>query len=137
MVPDAPERGSDAWIEAEQAKQKSKNARTMLGYGGLAAVILLGIIGCTAAVTSNAGDSPSNSDNSYEAISQCEARIDRLLKAPGTAAYDSSASGGPSKYVVSGMVDSENSFGGSVRSEYQCQVTVSGSSATTSVDYLR
>lgn len=80
----------------------------------------------------------SETNSSYEATAQCEARIDRLLKAPATATHDSTATGAGATWTVAGTVDSLNSFGGLVRSTYQCTVVMheAAGTATTTIDYL-
>lgn len=110
------------------------SSNTKFGCLGCLGVIVLLFVGCGIAVGINAAQ-PRNNNTSYEAIAQCEGRVEDLLKAPATAQFDSSASGG-GPWIVVGAVDSENSFGALVRSTYQCTVTISGESATTTVDYL-
>jgi hypothetical protein len=43
---------------------------------------------------------------------------------------------GSGPYTVTGTVDSENSFGAMLRSNFQCTVTVTDDKTLTSVDYL-
>lgn len=130
-----PAKGSPEWIKAEQAKS-SKGARNgCLGCLGVALLFIAGcgVMGFISAQGSDDGSSVTN--NSYEAIAQCEARIDKLLKAPATAEYDSSASGsGNGPWTVSGTVDAQNSFGATMRETFGCTVTMSGDMATTTVD---
>lgn len=130
-----PIKGSPEWIKAEQAKagKPFSFGKGCLGCFGLVVLVAVLFGGC-AAIRGSSGSSTST-DNSYEAIAQCEARIDNLLKAPATADYSSDASGsGAGPWTVTGTVDAENSFGAKIRSEYQCTVTMSGDSATTTVD---
>ena len=128
-----PVKGSAEWIKAEQAKvSKAGGSKSCLGCLGFIVVIAIAFTACSMAMS---GGSSSTPDNSYEAIAQCEARIDNLLKAPATADYDSSASGsGNGPWNVAGTVDAENSFGAQVRATYACTVTMSGDTATTTVD---
>jgi len=95
--------------------------------------ILIGVV--ASLIGGNRSDSSSN-DNQYEAIAQCEARIERLLKAPSTAEFDSSATASGGVWTVTGTVDSENSFGAMLRSNFQCTVEIHTDTATTTVDYL-
>lgn len=97
-------------------------------------IVVLTLIGCVA--------SSFNSDNDphhdLESIAQCEARVSKLLKAPATANFDSSTTTDGTEWTVTGTIDSENGFGASVRSDYQCTVVMnSNNTATTTVDYLR
>jgi len=103
---------------------------------GLVVVIGLGFAGCIA-LTSMGGDDDYDMNNEYEAVSQCEARVEKLLKAPSTAQFDSSATGSGT-WTVTGTVDAENSFGASVRSSYGCTVVMNNDegTATTTVDYF-
>lgn len=66
-------------------------------------------------------------DAQYDAERVCKEQfIAKRLKAPSTADYDLTVSGGPDTYVVSGTVDSENSFGAKLRSNVTCEVTIVG-----------
>lgn len=98
-----------------------------------------GAIVITIAALSVAGCSSNSPDRgSEESIAQCETRIERLLKAPATADFNSTASTNGTEWTVKGDVDSQNSFGANVRSTYQCTVVInkSAATATTTVDYL-
>lgn len=132
-----PVKGSPEWIKAEQAKAGKPMGigKGCLGCFGLIVVVALIFGGC-AALGSSGDDKPSSSDNKYEAIAQCEARIEKLLKAPATADFASSATGGGSSWKVTGTVDAENGFGANVRATYGCTVAVGADSATTTVDYF-
>ncbi|MFJ3319377.1 hypothetical protein [Curtobacterium sp. NPDC086286] len=97
-------------------------------FGGLVIVILL-------AISAAFGGGTSSSDNSVEAQIACENRIKDALKSPSSADFNDDVSGsGP--YTVTGTVDSENSFGAMLRSNFQCTVTVTDDKTLTSVDYL-
>lgn len=65
------------------------------------------------------------------AYQSCERAVETQLKAPATAdfsGYTNSEVAGPSEsvYTVHGYVDSENSFGANVRSDWECQVRSTG-----------
>ncbi|SDG21058.1 hypothetical protein [Microbacterium sp. 77mftsu3.1] len=94
----------------------------------LVAVVVFGITGA---------NSGGGSRDSAEAIAQCENRIERLLKSPSTARFNSSASGSGT-LKVTGTVDSENGFGAMIRSSFGCTVVLNEetNTATTTVDYL-
>lgn len=106
-----------------------------VGRGCLLLLLLpiLFVGGCTAIVVMN--QKPYDPNNSVEAISQCETRVEEQLKAPATAEFDSEAKGG-GPWQVTGTVDSENGFGAMIRSTYQCTVTINGDRATTTIDLL-
>jgi len=78
----------------------------------------------------------STAPNKYEAIRYCEDQVRDQLKAPSTAEFDSDSSSTSSPFVITGSVDSENSFGATLRSDFQCTVTISGDSFRAVVDRL-
>lgn len=121
---------------AEGSGKVSGGTKGCLGCAGVF-VALLVFAGIMGAVAGNRDDGPSATGGKYEAIAQCEARIERLLKAPSTAEFDSDATGsGAGPWDVTGVVDAENSFGAALRSSFGCTVTMSGDMATTTVDYF-
>jgi hypothetical protein len=94
-------------------------------------IVILGVVSCVASCFKR------DPHHDLESIAQCEARISKLLKAPATANFDSSTTTDGTGWTVTGTVDSENSFGANVRSDYQCTVVMnSNNTATTTVDYL-
>lgn len=98
-------------------------------FGGAAIVLILAI-----SAAFNGGSS--SSDNSVEAQIACENRIKDALKSPSTADFNDDVTGsGP--YKVTGTVDSENSFGAMLRSDFQCTVKVTGDRTLTTIEYLR
>lgn len=102
--------------------------------GILAALVIF--IGINSMATGSGEDDPYDSNNKFEAIAQCEARIEPLLKAPATAEFKTSASGSGT-WSVTGTVDSENGFGATVRSDFECTVVMnSDNTATTTVEHL-
>lgn len=62
-----------------------------------------------------------------EAQQQCQARVELRLKAPSTADFNSSSArelgSTGNRWEVTGIVDAENSFGGTVRMTYKCDLT--------------
>lgn len=117
-------------MDAQPNEHRRRVDRWVIGIVIMAFVVLV-FVACTVR-SINSGNR--DSDNEYEAIAQCEARIDRLLKAPATADYETDATPQSGSWIVTGHVDSENSFGASVRSTFQCTVTINGDRATTKVD---
>lgn len=123
---------SDRSLPGVHETPAESKRRGWIGFA-IGVLILLGVGGCMAAVSSGGGGYDPN--NAAEATSQCESRVEQLLKSPSTAKFDSKATGSGT-WTVNGTVDSENSFGAVVRSSYQCTVVISGESATTTVNWL-
>jgi len=92
-------------------------------------ILIMGMIG------SSFSDS-STAPNKYEAIRYCEDQVRDRLKAPSTAEFDSNSSNTSSPFIVIGSVNSENSFGATLGSDFQCTVTISGDSFRAVVDRL-
>lgn len=74
-----------------------------------------------------------------QATVACQDKVQDQLKAPGTARFQAAESSGADRvWVIRGTVDAENSFGGEVRSAYQCHVKfVTDEVVRVTVDYLR
>jgi hypothetical protein len=76
------------------------------------------------------GGDPSNSYPA-EARLHCRDFVKQALKSPSSADFgDESADGSGTTWTVIGHVDSDNSFGASIRNNYRCTVEVSGDSWT-------
>jgi hypothetical protein len=100
-------------------------------------VALVGILGACGSTTS----SSSSSDKKYEAFDVCTQFVKKRLKSPGTATFrDPTADNGDttmtpssdgSVYVITSSVDSENGFGASLRSTFNCAVKQAGGSKWT------
>lgn len=111
-----------------------------LGCGGgclviVGAIVLIFIvIGIVGAVSSS-----SSKGDDAQAVTYCEKRVRESLKSPSTANFTyPNVSGSSPNFVVTGVVDSENSFGGTVRSEYQCKIEFDGKGGYyTTLNYLR
>lgn len=122
----------ESWI---MAKKPSIADWTL---GGTAAVILASLAlwwGVSIFIPDDGETYDAN--NSYESISQCEPSIERLLKSPSTAKFDTAT--GDQTWTATCTVDSQNSFGATARSRLQCAVVNNSNQAatTTIVDYLR
>lgn len=89
----------------------------------LAAVAMASVAtGCSA--TDDAPDK-------YDAQVMCEQFVEDRLKSPGSADFnDTTATGGGNTWHVTGTVDSQNGFGALVRSEFMCNMSVSGETWT-------
>jgi len=122
---DSEAQANDAW--------RAKVNRWVIGIV-VALAVVIGFAGCMA--SSLRGNDEGNAD--IESIAQCEGRIEKLLKAPDTADFDSTTRArGPETWEVTGTVDAENSFGAKVRADYGCTVVMNGNdTATTTVDYF-
>lgn len=110
--------------EPEEAKTIDPVAKGCgLGCLGLLAVfVVLFVVGMVAG-----DDGDGDEVTAWDAERVCkEDFIPKRLKAPSTAEYDLTATGGPTTYTVTGTVDAENSFGAHLRSDVRCVVTVSG-----------
>lgn len=71
-------------------------------------------------------------DSSGMAEYACEDFVEDRLKSPGTADFQNATveSAGSDTWLVTGTVDSENSFGATMRVDYECTVTGSGANWT-------
>jgi hypothetical protein len=114
-----------------------KSKSTGCGPGCLVIVVAIIVLGVVVGVIGSMNQhDPYDPNNRLEAIAQCEARIEEQLKAPSTAEFNSDASGNGT-WTVTGTVDAENSFGATIRSEYQCTVKVTGEDTlSTRIDYI-
>lgn len=90
----------------------------------IGAAVLAAVVACVVKVS--AGPDTSN-DLSYDAKRVCREFVEKRLKAPATAEFGGEATthSGQS-FTVAGHVDSQNSFGALIRSNYTCTVTASG-----------
>lgn len=60
----------------------------------------------------------------------CEQFVDKRLKSPGSADYNLTATNVGTRWTVVGTVDSENSFGASLRSRVECVMESGGADYT-------
>lgn len=83
---------------------------------------------------------PSTSEMMTQARLQCRHAVKDKLKSPATADFSNeteSGSGQTGTYTVTGSVDSENSFGATVRSDFTCNVRfVTGEAKTVQITTL-
>jgi len=107
--------------------------RTWIGVGSFVALVVA--FGIFVAVSGESETESYDANNSVEAIAQCEDLVQSKLKSPSTAQFDSTAKGF-GEWTVTGTVDSENSFGAMLRSEYQCTVIIEGESIKRRLDSL-
>jgi len=117
--------------DEDEATEASKSPGCgAVGCGG--AIILVAVAVILGAITG--GDSDSNAeDRRFAAYDTCQQFVERRLKAPGTASFPNYfeddgevvVTGGPIRFTVVAHVDSENSFGASLRTRFSCVVTTS------------
>lgn len=97
------------------------------------------VCACISCISSSSGSSSSMEDryghDKYDAIVIAEKVVKAKLKSPSTAKFCSSSSCTVScsdnTWTVSGYVDAQNSFGGTVRNNYEVKFTFSSSSKYT------
>lgn len=89
------------------------------GVGCLVAivvVVIVAIVSAVGAISNGAGSS--NKDDL--AVATCQGLVEDELKAPATASYPEVPT--LSGDTISGSVDSQNSFGANIRSNFHCTV---------------
>lgn len=110
-------------------------AKSCLGCLGIMIAFALLVGGCSYLTTNHDDDAPSIADKQFEAKTACENQVKDRLKSPSTAKFNSDVTGvGP--FTVTGTVDSENSFGATLRSSFQCTVKVHADTTSTRIDNL-
>jgi hypothetical protein len=109
-------------VSEEPTNQPSKGS-PLLGCVGLVVVAAVGLYACTASL---GGSGEDGGPDQYGAEAACQEFVERRLKSPSTAEFDTTATGGPTTFTVTGTVDSQNSFGAMVRNEFTCVTTARG-----------
>jgi hypothetical protein len=102
---------------AEELTPSGRGLRFVL----IAVAVLLVLYG-----VSRCGTSGGSEPSAYEAKSACKEFVQRRLKSPSTADFNMDATGSGDQWTVTGTVDSQNSFGGTVRNTFSCEVRYSG-----------
>ena len=107
-------------------------------FGRIVAFLLVGVVVIFLFQLWNSTRDPADSnDNSSTAVVACESIVKQNLKSPSTAKFDSDARDtGERAWEVVGTVDSQNSFGATVRSKFACTVEVSAETAVATLSYL-
>lgn len=121
--------------QREQAEQEPQAIRPFFK-------ILLSIIGlCVVAVMFSGNRKTSGAKlDEWGAQVSCEDAVSNMLKAPATAKFDNWVrnANGDGSFTVTGTVDSQNSFGAMLRSQFSCKVRDKGNGQSgTIVEYLR
>lgn len=76
-------------------------------------------------------------DNAPSAVYACEENVKQKLRSPATAKFNSQArDAGDRVWKVVGTVDSDNSFGATIRSDFACTAEIKGDAISTTLDYL-
>lgn len=89
----------------------------------------LGIIGAVAALLVFGILFGGDDDRGAQVKIACREWVQERLKSPGSADFSNeSVENYGDTYVVTGYVDSDNSFGASIRNEFRCKATNSGGS---------
>ncbi|ULJ61041.1 J domain-containing protein [Wielerella bovis] len=122
-------------LQREQAKPEPQAMRPFFK-------ILLSIIGlCVVAVMFSGNGKTSGAKlDEWGAQVSCEDAVSNMLKAPTTAKFDNwvRTPNGDGSFMVTGTVDSQNSFGAMLRSQFSCKVRDKGNGTSgTIVEYLR
>lgn len=115
--------GTVTGVDGQQpAKPASKGSLALLVVFVVAVVFV-----CVTAFISRSGDD-SDPDPGPDAERVCQDFVKKRLKAPATAKFsDVNHSGGvDGEYTVTGAVDSQNSFGALIRSDFTCTVKDDG-----------
>lgn len=116
------------------APEPPKNNPKHLAIGCTAMLALAVIIGIAIAAVTDGGDDDSKPAGDHAAAIMCEDFVKQRLKSPSTARFPGVTDTDyattkvlsdtkPWKYQVTGVVDSQNGFGATVRSTYVCTVS--------------
>ena len=108
---------------------------------GMGCLVILGVVAVGLVswgiIASSQSSVPSQEDMNANAEINCEDLVKQGLKSPSTAQFSGENVSGSDTMVVTGSVDSENSFGAKLRSDFQCTATVNGDKVDIAVDYIR
>lgn len=112
------------WMDGSApVKRRGWLSRSWPGLLGAGIVVVL-FAGCQSML--NSGDERSDTPTEYDANYYCKEFVKDRLKAPSTAEFSGeTAFGGGSSWTSSGVVESENGFGGMTQTRYTCQLTYS------------
>ncbi|WP_437582746.1 hypothetical protein ACSAGD_10790 [Paramicrobacterium sp. CJ85] len=119
-------RDSDPWWKG--------HSKGVWAAGAFGVLVIAGGVGLSIVTAQNEGEQD-RYGTPTEASMYCEDAVRDQLKAPDTAEFDTSATGSGT-YTVTGTVDSENSFGAMLRSDFQCTVVIDGDTQRTTLDSL-
>jgi hypothetical protein len=118
-----PDAGHDASPDEKRPSQWT--TRNVLWSFGTVGTLAIGFI-----VWASSYDAPPETVDpfveQFDAQRVCQDFVMDRLKAPSTAEFDTDVSGVGPEYTVTGTVDSENSFGAMLRSQFTCTVRGDG-----------
>ena len=107
------------------------------GLGCLAIVaILLAVIGVVSFISSANPSPMSQEEIAATAETHCQNLVKKALKSPSTAQFSGESVAGTDSMTITGSVDSDNSFGATIRASFQCTATLSGDSVNVTLDSL-
>lgn len=108
-------------------QENESQARKQMGCLGWGVIFVLVIV-VWSVVSSLGGEdlSSDSEDLGWSAQNACEEFVEKRLKSPSTAEFDTQVSGSDGAYTVTGTVDSQNSFGAMIRNDFNCEVHESG-----------
>lgn len=107
-----------------------KSSEDKVGFAvklGAALAVILFVGWCSVETQGNMAETDANGDGAG-AEAACRQFVEQRLKSPSTADFSSETAtqdSGPN-WTVTGIVDSENSFGGTVRNGYRCELASTG-----------
>lgn len=116
--------GVQGWLDGAPNRRK--------GMAGIAAIVVFVVaIGVMMAITGSgsgddgpAGDSPAVQRAAAERA--CQTLVRDQLKSPSSAKFTGVTSTGSGPWEVTGSVDADNSFGASLRSDWECTIRLEG-----------
>lgn len=114
--------------ESAGSVEESVKEEPAAKYAGVSCLSVIALVIVLFLIGTFSGDD-TDEGTTYGAQSACEDFVKGRLKAPGTADFSNTQSQETATgWTVTGAVDSENSFGASLRMTYTCKVTYSGDS---------
>ena len=114
---------ADLGEQEAEAKPPVKSTGCMLRLG-LAAVLIALFVAWGMGQSRDSDDSEAQQMGAQIA---CEEMVRDRLKSPSTADFSDVSTSGFGPYIVRGSVDSQNSFGATIRSSFSCNLELSGS----------
>lgn len=123
--------------ESTQPQDKEMKHWRWILYAAIGVPVLL-FGGCAALIKFSPESEPTPVDPTVQAGQICENKVKGMLKAPATAEFSGWKLGtvGENSWIVGGVVDSENSFGATIRTSFSCSVSLTGTTWKSEVLYL-
>lgn len=123
------------YLDLTPEQRRAADDRLLKVFGIAIAIMLAGLVAGLVAISRQnheiSDDSPPAEARPevtiFEAEDQCEEFVKRRLKAPSTAKFEgTTARTVAEKWIVTGQVDAQNSFGAPLRSYFECTMRVEG-----------